>query len=164
MKVTVWSGKEQQTSTPGFIREQQEVLRTLITFDGGGTQFPLPVLRETYLGSGPRAKPTHILVISDDGVTTMFDKDERGNEGWDLLRSSLASGGAGATFVLALPPKWESGTHGFQGRDMLIRARDELGVNVHRIDDWEQLIQFAKEFARRAYEPSARSEPAGATA
>jgi hypothetical protein len=164
VKVTVWSGKQQETSTPGFLRDQQQVLRTLITFYGGGTQFPLPVLRETYLGSRPRTKPTHILVISDDGVTTMFDKDERGNEGWDLLRASLASGGAGATFVLNLSADWENRSFNFQGRDTLIRSRDELGVHIHRIDGWEQLVQFARDFARRAYEPGATTSRSGAVA
>lgn len=164
VKVTVWSGKHEETSTPGFIRDQQQVLRTLITFYGGGTQFPLPVLRETYLGTRRRSKPTHVLVISDDGVTTMFDKDERGNEGWDLLRSSLASGGAGATFVLNLGADWESRAFNFPHRELLIRSRDELGVRIHRIDGWEQLVQFARDFARRTYGSGTAPAPAGATA
>lgn len=163
VKVTVWSGKHQETSTPGFIRDQKEVLRTLITFYGGGTQFPLPVLRETYPGTRKRSKPTHVLVISDDGVTTMFDQDERGNDGWDLLRSSLASGGAGATFVLNLPADWENRAYNFPHRDLLIRSRDELGVRIHRIDGWEQLVQFARQFARHTYGSDAALSRSGAT-
>ncbi len=49
VKVTVWSGKNQATSTPGFVRDTQEVMRALISYYGGGTQFPLHELRETYL-------------------------------------------------------------------------------------------------------------------
>jgi hypothetical protein len=104
-----------------------------------------------------------VLVISDDGVTTMFDQDERGNDGWDLLRSSLASGGAGATFVLNLPADWENRAYHFPHRDLLIRSRDELGVRIHRIDGWEQLVQFARQFARHTYGSDAALSRSGAT-
>lgn len=28
--------------------------------------------------------PVQVLIVSDDGVTTMFDEDERGGNGWDI--------------------------------------------------------------------------------
>jgi hypothetical protein len=150
VQVTVWSGKEQVTSTPGFIRDTQQVLRTLTSFYGGGTQFPLPTLRETYdRQSGSR--PTHLMMISDDGITTIFDRDERGNEGWDVLQAALTKARGGATFVLNLPKGWETASNAFYKRELLIRAGSELDIDIYRIDDWPELVKFAGEFARRTY-------------
>ncbi|HEY0686878.1 MAG TPA: hypothetical protein VGD45_31340 [Steroidobacter sp.] len=162
VKVTVWSGKHEATSTPGFVRDTDLVMRTLISYYGGATQFPLPVLRETYLESQRPIPPTHLLFISDDGVTTLFDRDERGNSGWDLFRAALAKATGGATFVLNLMKEWDTGNFPFANRETLIRARDELDVSIYRIDDWEELVKFAREFAKRVYEPARSS--AGAPA
>jgi hypothetical protein len=153
VKVTVWSGKNQATSTPGFVRDMREVMRALISYYGGGTQFPLHELRETYLET-QRMNPTHLLFISDDGITTMFDDDERGNKGWDLLRAALAKAAGGSTFVLNMREDWETNQYAFPHRDLLIRARDELGVRLARIEDWEQLVRFARDFARTVYQPT----------
>jgi hypothetical protein len=162
VKVTVWSGKHQATSTPGFVRDTDLVMRTLISYYGGGTQFPLPVLRETYLDSQRPIHPTHVLFISDDGITTVFDKDERNHDGWDLLRAALAKAAGGATFVLNLMKEWETNSYAFQNRELLIRARDELDISLYRIDDWEELVKFARDFAKRVYQPA--QSPAGAPA
>ncbi|MBL8266250.1 vWA domain-containing protein [Steroidobacter sp.] len=152
VKVTVWSGKHQVTSTPGFVRDTQQVMRALISYYGGGTQFPLPELRQTYLETQRTLNPTHLLFISDDGITTVFDKDERGQEGWDLLRAALAKAAGGSTFVLAMRKDWETSQYSFPHRDLLIRARDELDVRISRIEDWEQLVAFARDFAASVYQ------------
>jgi hypothetical protein len=154
VKVTVWSGKNQVTSTPGFVRDTREVMRALISYYGGGTQFPLPELRETYLETKRTRNPTHLLFISDDGITTMFDNDERGHQGWDLFRAALAKAAGGATFVLAMRDDWETNQYAFPNRELLIRARDELGARIARIEDWEQLVAFARDFARTVYQPT----------
>lgn len=91
-------------------------------------------------------------MISDDGVTTLFDDDERGTAGWDLLRASLAAADGGATFVLNLHADWEGPRCEFHQRALLLRSRDELGVQLYRIDGWEQLVDFAREFSQRAYQ------------
>lgn len=157
VKVTVWSGKHQATSTPGFVRDTDLVMRTLISYYGGATQFPLPVLRETYLEVQRPIRPTHLLFISDDGVTTLFDRDERGAEGWDLFRAALDKAAGGATFVLNLMKEWDTSKYPFSNRELLIRARDELDASIYRIDDWEELVKFARDFAKRVYEPARSS-------
>ena len=40
--------------------------------------FPIHVLRETHATRNKATRAVHILVISDDGVSTMFDNDEQG--------------------------------------------------------------------------------------
>jgi hypothetical protein len=69
VQVTLWSGTNQFTCTDGFVRDERAILAVLTGFFGGATAFPLHVLRDTYRD---RDRPTHIVVISDDGVDTMF--------------------------------------------------------------------------------------------
>src|SRR5439155_3455887 len=73
VQATLWSGKNQFTSTDGFVRDHESVLRVLTGYFGGATAFPIHTLRETYARRKPSARAAHILVISDDGVSTMFD-------------------------------------------------------------------------------------------
>ena len=66
---------------------------------GGGTAFPIHVLRDTYQARKPGDRPVHILIISDDGVTTLFANDERGASGWDISRMALQKGGGGGSML-----------------------------------------------------------------
>ena len=65
-------------------------------------------LRGAGLHPVPRTRLTHLLMISDNGIDTMFDKDERRNSGWDVAASALAAGpslmrGGLGSLRLALP-------------------------------------------------------------
>src|SRR5205807_2795271 len=81
VQATLWSGPRQFETTGGFISEAQQVLRILTGYLGGSTAFPIHLLRETYGARRRGARPAHIVVISDDGVDTMFASDELGNKG-----------------------------------------------------------------------------------
>lgn len=142
VQATLWAGTNQFARTDGFVRDETAVLRILTGYFGGGTAFPLHVLRDTYLD---RRRPTHIMVISDSGVDTMIEAtDERGRSGGDIAASSLAAAGAGGTLVLNL---WSDAE---QQRITSITP----GWDVHRVNDWAQLIEFATTFSRRQYELS----------
>lgn len=154
VQATLWSGKNQFQCTDGFVRNETRLLEVLTGFFGGGTAFPIHVLRDTFQERPASARPVHILVISDDGVTTMFDKDEKNNSGWDITKMALTRGRAGCTFVLnmnlnldAAPPK---NYYGAVVGD-LKRARDELGIAVHQVSSWADLVAFAREFSRLKY-------------
>jgi hypothetical protein len=151
VQVTLWSGKHEVEATRGFVRDSDAVLRVLTGFFGGGTTFPVGRMRHTYeLGVH---RPTHILHISDDGITTMFEKDERGNSGWDVAARALAVGGAGGTMALNLDPRWETfPDHGhFSVYKDLKRARREQGWDIHAVADMQDLVAFARAFSRRHY-------------
>jgi hypothetical protein len=167
VQATLWSGKQQFLVTPGFVRSETEILRVLTGYFGGGTQFPLHILRETYAASGPvaaRRRATHIMVISDDGVSTMFDeKDERGVAGWTIAANALARGAGGGTLVLNLNPDWERATAGSPVYAAIKRARDQEGWSVFRVTAWDELVTFAREFSRRKYGPAPRRPAAPAT-
>jgi hypothetical protein len=151
--VTLWSGKTQFTTTDGFVRDHDSVLRVLTGYFGDGTTFPIHVLRDTYATRKPGSHAAHILVISDDGVSTMFDSDERGNSGWDIAAMALAAAAGGGTLVLNLPEQWEVLDGPYAG---IRRARDEQGWNVHRVASLDELVEFAHQFSRLRYGPAAQ--------
>lgn len=144
VQATLWSGTNQFTSTDGFVRDERAVLSILTGYFGGGTAFPLHVLRETYRD---RDRPTHIVVISDDGVDTMFrPPDEQGTPGSVISAKALAAAGAGGTLLLRLRSEKE-------------RARISAlapGWDVHKVTNWADLVGFAAAFSRRTYERSDR--------
>ncbi len=76
-----------------------------------------------------------------------------------MLRAALAKAAGGATFVLNMRKDWETNQYAFPHRDLLIRARDELGVRLARIEDWEQLVKFARDFARTRVSARASQRP-----
>ena len=151
VQATLWSGKSQVTSTDGFVRDEDAILRVLTGYYGGATAFPIHTLRDTYASRRPDARPVHILVISDDGVSTLFDQDERGNSGWDVSASALQRAGGGGTFVLNLPEQWEQKGGMWTSLTAIRRARDEQGWQVHRVATWEELVEFARKFSRLRY-------------
>lgn len=152
VQATLWSGKNQVLGTKGFVRRADDVLRVMTGFFGGATCFPIHRLRDTYDDKAARRRPVHILMISDDGITTMFDRDEQGNSGWDVAARALRSGAAGGTMALNLRPDWAGGRHprARYVRDLL-RARDQQGWEIHAVADMAQLVAFARAFSRRHY-------------
>jgi hypothetical protein len=129
--------------TDGFVRDETEVLKIITGFIGGATAFPIHLLRDTYKDRKPTDRPVHILNISDDGIDTMFDTDEKGNSGWDIAKMALEKGRGGGTMVLNLWQEWEK-------YPVLIKA-NEQGWNVSRVTDWAQLVEFAKRFSEENY-------------
>lgn len=140
VQATLWSGARQFETTDGFVTDSDAVLRIVTGYIGGATAFPIHVLRDTYATRGPTDRPVHVLVISDDGVTTMFDADERGGSGAEIAEHALASAQGGGTMVLNL----------WRWPDDLQQAVD-MGWNVETVTGWEQLLAFAARFARRTY-------------
>ncbi|MGC4075001.1 MAG: hypothetical protein QM760_21380 [Nibricoccus sp.] len=156
VQATLWSGKHQFQTTPGFIRDEETLLRVLTAHYGGGTQFPLHVLRETYAARRPDERPVHILSISDDGVTTMFDDtDEFKKSGWSLCATALKNGRGGGTLALNIPTNWEQTSFSFvQGLTATLRrARDIEGWDLHAVPSLEGLVEFARAFSRQKFGP-----------
>ncbi|MBK6638581.1 MAG: VWA domain-containing protein [Rhodocyclaceae bacterium] len=153
VQVTLWSGKNEFMHTSGFIRNDTEILRVLTGFYGGATCFPIHRLRETYEKRTKEQRPTHILMISDDGITTMFANDERGRSGWEVSAQALKQAGAGGTMALNIPTGWEEQTKGYAAPAyaQLKQARSEQGWDIHAISRLEDLVDFARAFARRHY-------------
>jgi hypothetical protein len=144
VQATLWSGKNQFQTTKGFVRDEHRILEILTGYIGGATAFPIHLMRKTYEVRKPYDRPVHILIISDDGVTTMFDTDEKGNSGWDVARMALAKARGGGTMVLNLYAQWET------AYPALVQARNE-GWQIDPIRSWEELVAFARKFAQMKY-------------
>jgi len=138
VQVTLWSGAGQYEKTDGFVRDERVVLRILTGYLCGGTAFPLHVLRDTKY-----TRPTHLLVISDEGVDTMLAKDERGAVGEEIARDALARAGGGGSLVLNLYQDVAQLAAG-----PTLRA---LGWTLYRVTRWEDLVAFARDFSRARY-------------
>jgi hypothetical protein len=152
VQATLWSGTRQFLTTPGFVREEEAILRVLTGYFGGATAFPIHILRDTFSKRTKADRPAHILIISDDGVNTLFAQDERGNSGWDISAAALEKARGGGTMVLNLPANWETYDSKYTTAFTDIRrARDEQGWAVHPVTGWEQLVEFARAFSRRQY-------------
>jgi hypothetical protein len=144
VQATLWSGTRQFTTTNGFVRDERAVLSILTGYLGGATAFPLHVLRDTYQD---RDRPTHIVVISDDGVDTMFRlADEHGTPGAQISAGALERAGAGGTLLLLLRSEKQ------RGRIAALAP----GWDVHKVTSWDELVGFATAFSRRTYERTAR--------
>jgi len=160
VQATLWSGARQFQSTDGFVRDADAVMRILTRYLGGGTAFPIHMLRDTYQSRSKRDRAVHILLISDDGVTTMFANDEKKNSGWDISKMALEKARGGGTMVLSLPIDWQinptelNKTYITYHKQIVLdlqRAHREQGWHIHRIQDWEQLVVFARAFAKEKY-------------
>jgi hypothetical protein len=160
VQATLWSGKHQFQTTPGFIRDETAILRVLTAHYGGSTQFPLHVLRDTYATRRADERPVHVLSISDDGVTTMFeDRDEKNRLGWDICAAALSRGRGGGTLALNIPAAWETGRyHNGTLASTLCHAREKQGWCIHAVPTLEGLVAFARAFSRQKFGPA--SEPA----
>ncbi len=142
-QATLWSGTKQFETTNGFIRDEHRILEILTGYFGGATAFPIHILRDTYQSRKPNERPAHILVISDDGVTTMFSDDERRTSGWNIARMALDKARGGGTMVLNLYDGWQS-------KEDLAHAQKE-GWHISRVRTWEELVEFARTFSAMKY-------------
>jgi len=144
VKATLWSGKDDFQTTGEFIRDEHEILKILTGYIGGWTCFPIHLLRDTFKERTKQDRAVHILHISDDGIDTMFNTDEKGNVGWDVARMALENGRGGGTMVLNLWQDWTA-------YPVLVRAHKEQGWDVHRVQTWDQLVAFARAFSKAKY-------------
>jgi hypothetical protein len=140
VQATLWSGTRQFQSSNGFSRDERTILSIVTGRLGGATAFPLHILRDTYLPSA-RSKPSHVVVISDDGADTMLQNDERGTPGATICAEALKRAGGGGTLVLNL----------FRQDWPAQEKLESLGFAVHRVTRWEELVSFARAFVRRTY-------------
>lgn len=144
VQATLWSGARQFDTTPGFISDETAILRVLTGYLGGGTAFPNHILVDTYQGRREQDRPVHILVLSDDGIVTMQNRDNKGTDGLAIARMALEKAGGGATMVLNL---WNEKFL----KNAFSQTCREMGWEIYLIKGWDGLLDFAKDFSRRKY-------------
>ncbi len=136
----VLSGEPGKTfAMPAFSSSEREILDVLTNYLGTGIGFGVHRLADTFDGRTPRDRAVHVLLLSDSDLFRLLDK----GDGWDVARRSLGAARGGGTVVLNMP-------EGAGGEPAARLARD--GWRVRYVAGWEQLLEFARDFSRRAYE------------
>jgi hypothetical protein len=148
----VLSGEPGRTiSTDGFVRDQNSVLRTLVSYLGTGYSFGIHRLAETFDSDKPRRRPVHILIVSDNDMFKMLDEQGSRRIGWDVAREALGRCGGGGTFVLQLSSAMLAGKWSRRAQDDIERLQRD-GWQVSLVDSLEQLVVFARQFSRTNFE------------
>lgn len=144
VQATLWSGARQFETTGDFVRDESKIMRVLTGYLGGGTAFPNHMLRTTYEHRTERDRPVHILVLSDEGIDTMAQADEFKTPGMEISQMALEKARGGGTLVLNL---YRADTL----KNKFYQTARQIGWSTFRVNDWEGLVGFAKEFARLKY-------------
>ncbi|WP_146846774.1 hypothetical protein [Cellulomonas terrae] len=144
VQATTWSGPDQVAGTDGFTRDADAVLRAVVAYFGGSTAFPLDLLRRTHLGDPAtgaeptRRGPTHIAVISDDGVSTMFR--QYGEPVDPTAGEALRAADGGGTLALQVTPE----------SALLFEAMAD-GYAVHSVVTEDDLMTFVRRMAANTW-------------
>ena len=150
VKVVLSGEPGRSISTDGFIRNQSEILKTLLNYLGTGYSFGIHRLAETYAGDKRLDRPSHILVVSDYDMFAMLAESGNDRLGWDVAREAAQLSGGGATYVLQLPGYVGGLDSQYRGQ---IERMTADGWNVHLVNSMEELLAFARQFSRMQYQP-----------
>ena len=143
VKVVLSGEPGKAISTDGFERDARSVMKLLTSYLGTGYAFNIHRLGETFGDAWPaRGRSVHVLVVTDSDVLQPLGDVVEGRDGWTVARDALARARGGGTYVLRMPP----GT--FVEEEARMR-RD--GWDVHRVLELEELVAFARAFARSRY-------------
>ena len=156
------SGEPGQTvTTDGFVRDETAVLTLLTEYLGCGWAYGVHRLAEAF--GEPRDRPAHILIVSDQDLFMMLGATTEGLAtkgpwealdvgdgplGWQVAEEALAAAGGGGTIVLDLA------TRGYATPDQYtaqVERLREQGWAVHFVSGTEELVAFARAFAREVY-------------
>lgn len=144
VQATLWSGARQFKTTKGFTEDEKLILAVITDFIGGCTAFPLHLLRDAYQDRPKNARRVHILHISDEGIDTIYAKDERGGAGADIAAMALERAGGGGSMVLNL---WQRDWR----RNKNLAFAEQQGWRIYPVKSWEDLLAFARDFVQRQY-------------
>jgi hypothetical protein len=143
----VLSGEPGQTyAMPDFSRDERAVLDVLTSYLGTGFAFGVKRLAETFEVRTPRDRAVHVLLLTDQDVFRLLDETKGGPSGWEVAKRALAAARGGGTVVLDMPPG---------GMAEGVARLEGDGWRVHYVSGWEEVVDFARAFSRRAYEEDA---------
>ena len=141
--MAVLSGEPGKTvATDGFVTEERAMMELLTGYLGTGYAFGIHRLKPVFENRTPQDRPAHILIITDQDIFSMLDDTKNKWQGWEVAWQAIEQGRAGATFVLHMPPRW---------KDADVERMKEIGWQVFRIYDWQELVAFARDFSRKIY-------------
>ncbi len=147
------SGEPGKTiTTPGFVRDENLILKTLTDYLGTGTTFGIHRLAETFTPPKPGARRSHILIISDNDIFGLLEKKLDGKPA-GKSPANRPNTPAAEPPVLNLPgylmvtPPPSSRFHPPPGEPHMIAD----GWTVAHVDTEEEMLKFARQFAKNKY-------------
>lgn len=149
VKVVLSGEPGRSVSTDGFVRDQHQVLKTLVNYLGTGYSFGIHRLAETFSTSETFKNPVHILIVSDYDMFAMLNEKANHRLGWDVAREAAEICHGGATYVLQLPGYSPSNSPD-QARAIDRMTAD--GWEVFLVNCMEELVDFARRFSRTYYQ------------
>lgn len=152
VKATLWSGEGQAIVTDGFVRDERQILRVVAGYIGGGTAFPIGLLHKTIAARKPSDRRLHTLIISDDGISTLFEGKAGKLKGATVAQQALTLGQGGGTLLLQLASKWQDYP--------FLQLAAQQGWQIWTVSSLSELIVLAREFSTRHYQSSSCSAPA----
>jgi hypothetical protein len=135
-----WHGQGQFTETAGFVRDERAVLGVLTDYLGTGCSFGLPRLAQTFAFAPKRARPVHLLVVSD---SDFFSEIDGTKDGWAIAKRAVEQAGAGASAVLRLGMVQHYAEH--------LEKLRAAGFTPYLVASEEELVGFARAFAKRTF-------------
>jgi len=146
VRVTSFSAAGQVAGGHRFTRDRLEALRDLTHYFGGGTVFPLDLYGSRYTGLGRTSSSVrrHVVVLSDEGLLSMFGA---GQPEYADVAARVRRGLDTATLILQDP------------RRSVTEPAAAAGYDVEYIERMDDAPAACARLARRLTE----SEPSGAT-
>ena len=133
------SGEPGRTmATDGFVSEESSVLELLTGYLGTGTTFGIHRLEPVFQNRKPTDRPAHIMIITDHDIFSALAQ----NRGWEVASAALTKARGGGTYVLHMSEEWSP--------DLVARMRKD-GWTVHYVQDWEDIVAFARMFSETKY-------------
>ncbi|PKL41532.1 MAG: hypothetical protein CVV41_18250 [Candidatus Riflebacteria bacterium HGW-Riflebacteria-1] len=127
--------------TDGFVKSEHDVLNVLTSYLGTGYAYGIPRLQTPHLDKVKRK--THLLIVSDDDIFSMLQATgPDGSLNYDIAERALLRAGGGGTFVLHSSSSWHS-----EG----VKKLEKMGWAVHYVTKEEEMVEFARAFARQFY-------------
>jgi hypothetical protein len=137
------------SATDGFIRDEHEVLRTLTGYLGTGYSFGIHRLKFAFADRKPADRPAHIMIVTDHDIFAMLGETDLKVTGWERAKLSLDAARGGGTYVLHMQSSWSPKESERMRRD---------GWGVHFVTDWQEMVEFARDFSKRTWEKQAKGE------
>jgi hypothetical protein len=138
--MTVLSGEPgSSVATDGFVSDERQVLNVLTSYLGTGYTFGVQRLRDAFGDRKSSDREAHIVIVTDHDIFAMLDA----GTGWECAREAVAKARGGGTYVLNMPVDREP--------DGVARMRAD-GWKVHAVQNWEEVVDFARAFVRDNYE------------
>ncbi len=143
-------------ATDGFRRDQDSVLRLMTQYLGQGYSYGIFRLDDMAARLAARHRPVHLLILTDSDIYSSL-REKHGatgakgaqREGWAAAEAALRKAGGGGTMLLHTPGHAAPYLKAFEGD---ARKLAGLGWRLAYVSDWEQVLEFARNFAQQLWE------------